>query len=104
MIKLLQTGHALASLEQIRRFGLDKGVFPVLDAVLRQAAPGLMQGPGHVDDAQPLEPETGQPEIELVDGRAPAQAVAHNQRPAGPGVLKLAVFFANVLFFRNFAH
>jgi len=25
-------------------------------------------------------------------------------RPAGPGVLKLAVFFANVLFFRNFAH
>jgi tRNA nucleotidyltransferase/poly(A) polymerase len=39
MIKLLQTGHALASLEQIRRFGLDKGVFPVLDAVLRQAAP-----------------------------------------------------------------
>ncbi|WP_022980425.1 polynucleotide adenylyltransferase PcnB [Ideonella sp. B508-1] len=43
MIKLLQTGHALASLEQIRRFGLDKGVFPVLDAVLRQATPGSVR-------------------------------------------------------------
>lgn len=40
MIKLLQTGHALSSLEQIKRFGLDKGVFPVLDAVLSQAPAG----------------------------------------------------------------
>lgn len=40
MLKLLQTGHALSSLEQIKRFGLDKGVFPVLDAVLRQAPAG----------------------------------------------------------------
>ena len=34
MIKLLQTGHALASLEQLKLQGLDRGVFPVLDAVL----------------------------------------------------------------------
>jgi poly(A) polymerase len=34
MIKLLQTGHALASLEQLRRHGLDRGVFPVIDATL----------------------------------------------------------------------
>ncbi len=42
MVKLLQTGHALASLEQIKRHGLDKGVFPVLDAVLApaRAVPG----------------------------------------------------------------
>jgi poly(A) polymerase len=32
MIKLLQTGHALASIEQLRKQGLDRGVFPVLDA------------------------------------------------------------------------
>jgi poly(A) polymerase len=32
MVKLLQTGHSLASLEQLRRQGLDRGVFPVLDA------------------------------------------------------------------------
>ncbi|MFO0443752.1 MAG: polynucleotide adenylyltransferase PcnB, partial [Betaproteobacteria bacterium] len=37
MIKLLQTGHALASLEQMRRFGLVAGgtaIFPVLEAAL----------------------------------------------------------------------
>ncbi|MFN5155350.1 MAG: polynucleotide adenylyltransferase PcnB, partial [Betaproteobacteria bacterium] len=37
MIKLLQTGHALASLEQMRRFGLvagGKAIFPVLEAAL----------------------------------------------------------------------
>jgi poly(A) polymerase len=39
MVKLLQTGHALASLEQIKRHGLDRGVFPVLDAVLNPARP-----------------------------------------------------------------
>ena len=37
MIKLMQTGHALASIEQLRKFGLvgqGGGVFPVLDAAL----------------------------------------------------------------------
>jgi poly(A) polymerase len=32
MIKLLQTGHALASMEVLRKYGLDRGVFPILDA------------------------------------------------------------------------
>ena len=32
MIKLLQTGHSLASLEVLKRYGLDRGVFPILDA------------------------------------------------------------------------
>jgi poly(A) polymerase len=32
MIKLLQTGHALRSLEVLKRYGLDRGVFPILDA------------------------------------------------------------------------
>jgi poly(A) polymerase len=34
MIKLLQTGHALASLQALESLGLARGVFPVLDAVL----------------------------------------------------------------------
>ncbi len=34
MFKLLQTGHALASIEELRRQGLDQGVFPILDAAL----------------------------------------------------------------------
>ena len=42
MVKLLQTGHALASIEQLRKFGLiggSLGVFPVLDAALAPAKP-----------------------------------------------------------------
>jgi poly(A) polymerase len=41
MIKLLQTGHALASLEQMKRFGLVGGgtpIFPVLEAALAGGA------------------------------------------------------------------
>jgi poly(A) polymerase len=34
MIKLLQTGHALASLQELRKHGLHRGVFPILDVVL----------------------------------------------------------------------
>ncbi|MBI5717851.1 MAG: polynucleotide adenylyltransferase PcnB [Burkholderiales bacterium] len=34
MVKLLQTGHALASIEQLKKRGLERGVFPVLEAAL----------------------------------------------------------------------
>ncbi|UXH80431.1 polynucleotide adenylyltransferase PcnB [Roseateles amylovorans] len=34
MIKMLQTGHALASLDELRKQGLARGIFPILDAVL----------------------------------------------------------------------
>ena len=34
MVKLLQTGHGLASLEQLKVLGLTRGIFPILDAVL----------------------------------------------------------------------
>ena len=37
MIKLLQTGHALASIESLKALRLHQGVFPVLDAVFDQA-------------------------------------------------------------------
>jgi poly(A) polymerase len=40
LIKLLQTGHALASLEVLKREGLAKGIFPILDAALADMAPG----------------------------------------------------------------
>ena len=42
MVKLLQTGHALASIEQLRRYGLvgtGQGVFPVLEAALAPTPP-----------------------------------------------------------------
>ncbi|MFN3616714.1 MAG: polynucleotide adenylyltransferase PcnB [Aquabacterium sp.] len=37
MIKLLQTGHAEASLAELRKQGLEHGVFPILDAVFDEA-------------------------------------------------------------------
>lgn len=39
MVKLLQTGHAIASVEALKRHGMVGGVFPVLDAVYGGAAP-----------------------------------------------------------------
>ena len=43
MIKLLQTGHAQASVEELRKQGLDRGVFPVLEAALIGASPARQQ-------------------------------------------------------------
>jgi len=37
MVKLLQTGHALASIESLKALGLHRGVFPVLDAVFDES-------------------------------------------------------------------
>lgn len=37
MLKLLQTGHALASIEQLKKLGLSKGVYPLLDVVVERA-------------------------------------------------------------------
>ena len=44
MVKLLQTGHGLASLETLKAQGLGRGLFPVLDAVL-QPDGSLPEGP-----------------------------------------------------------
>jgi poly(A) polymerase len=40
MVKLLQTGHAIASLAQLREVRLPKGIFPILDLVLAQTGRG----------------------------------------------------------------
>lgn len=37
MLKLLQTGHALASIEQLKAVGLDTGIYPLLDIVVQRA-------------------------------------------------------------------
>jgi len=39
MIKLLQTGHSLRSIDELKKQGLERGLFPVLDAVLTDASP-----------------------------------------------------------------
>ncbi|WP_159917420.1 polynucleotide adenylyltransferase PcnB [Pantoea sp. 18069] len=37
MLKLLQTGHALASVARLRELGLDRGIYPLLDVVVERA-------------------------------------------------------------------
>ena len=37
MLKLLQTGHALASIDQLKQLGLHKGIYPLLDVVVERA-------------------------------------------------------------------
>ncbi|TXH86363.1 MAG: polynucleotide adenylyltransferase PcnB [Rhodoferax sp.] len=37
MLKLLQTGHALASIETLKKLGLAKGIYPLLDLVVERA-------------------------------------------------------------------
>lgn len=44
MLKLLQTGHAVATVEVLQRLGLAKGIYPLLDlAVARAASPFVHQ-------------------------------------------------------------
>ncbi len=37
-LKLLQTGHALASIDQLNKLGLARGIYPILDLVVERAA------------------------------------------------------------------
>lgn len=43
MLKLLQTGHALASIEQLRATGLAQGIYPLLDLVVERADDGFVK-------------------------------------------------------------
>ncbi len=43
MVKLLQTGHSLASLEELRKQQLHRGVFPILDTLLDEANRGSVR-------------------------------------------------------------
>jgi len=43
MLKLLQTGHALASIEQLKLQGVQKGIYPLLDIVVERADDPFVQ-------------------------------------------------------------
>jgi poly(A) polymerase len=43
MLKLLQTGHALASIEQLKKLGLATGIYPLLDVVVERAQTPFVQ-------------------------------------------------------------
>ncbi|MFD2756653.1 polynucleotide adenylyltransferase PcnB [Comamonas terrae] len=43
MLKLLQTGHALASVAQLKALGLSRGIYPLLDVVMERAGHPFVQ-------------------------------------------------------------
>ncbi len=43
MLKLLQTGHSLASIEQLKAVGLASGIYPLLDVVVQRAGDAFVK-------------------------------------------------------------
>jgi poly(A) polymerase len=58
MVKLLQTGHAIASIGQLRKRGLERGVFPVLEASLAGSASAAPDSAGSAGSAGSASRET----------------------------------------------
>ncbi len=61
MLKLLQTGHALASIEQLKSLGLHTGIYPLLDVVVEAAHEpflnlALMDTDRRVGEGKPVAP------------------------------------------------
>jgi len=61
MLKLLQTGHALASVAQLQSLGLHKGIYPLLDVVVERAdtpfvKAALADTDRRVGEAKPVAP------------------------------------------------
>ena len=61
MLKLLQTGHALASIEQLKATGLSTGIYPLLDLVVQRAEQpfvkaALLDTDRRVGESKPVAP------------------------------------------------
>ena len=61
MLKLLQTGHALASIAQLKALGLARGIYPLLDVVVERAdqnfvASALKDTDRRVGEGKPVAP------------------------------------------------
>ncbi|MFY3382915.1 polynucleotide adenylyltransferase PcnB [Paracidovorax sp. MALMAid1276] len=61
MLKLLQTGHAIATIEQLRKLGMARGIYPLLDvAVERADSPfvkaALLDTDRRVNEGKPVAP------------------------------------------------
>jgi poly(A) polymerase len=61
MLKLLQTGHALASIEQLQKLGLAKGIYPLLDLMVERSNDkllhsALMDTDRRVGEGKPVAP------------------------------------------------
>jgi poly(A) polymerase len=61
MLKLLQTGHSLASIEKLKELGLAQGIYPLLDVVVERAtqpfvAAALQDTDRRVGEGKPVAP------------------------------------------------
>jgi poly(A) polymerase len=61
MLKLLQTGHALASIAQLKKLGLSRGIYPLLDVVVERAetpfvTSALQDADRRVGEGKPVAP------------------------------------------------
>lgn len=61
MLKLLQTGHAIASIAQLRQLGMARGIYPLLDVVVERADQpfvnaALMDTDRRVGEGKPVAP------------------------------------------------
>ena len=61
MLKLLQTGHSLASVEELKQQGLSKGIYPLLDIVIQRSEDefvktALLDTDRRVSEGKPVAP------------------------------------------------
>jgi poly(A) polymerase len=61
MLKLLQTGHSLASVEQLRKLGMARGIYPLLDVAVERAdtpfvKAALIDTDRRVNEGKPVAP------------------------------------------------
>ncbi len=90
MLKLLQTGHALASIAQLRTLGLERGIYPLLDLVVERAdhafvTTALQDTDRRVGEGKPVAPSFLLACVlwaDVRDGWAARQAEGQHAHPA----------------------
>ena len=92
MLKLLQTGHAIATVEQLRKLGLVTGIYPLLDVVVERAdspfvKAALQDTDRRVGEGKPVAPSFLLACVlwaDVRDGWAQRIEGRHGQRPQAP--------------------
>jgi poly(A) polymerase len=92
MLKLLQTGHAIATVEQLRKLGLATGIYPLLDVVVERAdspfvKAALQDTDRRVGEGKPVAPSFLLACVlwaDVRDGWAQRIEGRHGQRPQPP--------------------
>jgi len=92
MLKLLQTGHAIATVEQLRKLGLVTGIYPLLDVVVERAdsqfvKAALQDTDRRVGEGKPVAPSFLLACVlwaDVRDGWAQRIEGRHGQRPQPP--------------------